>query len=98
MDGIVFQNLRNIENLISLKKDYCIHAKLCEILFKPEGRGKSIEDCAEHFIEEVMDNKKQSICLVHPSVSLAKSPGIVVVNSRATKPKCHTCKGKNASV
>ena len=68
-----------------------------------------MQNCAKYFLNLKVGGKvlkivlstllkklwiiKKSICLVHPSVSLAKSPGIVVVNSRATKPKCHTCKG-----
>ena len=30
---------------------------------------------------------------MHPSGDSEKIPGIIVVNSRSTKPKCHTCKG-----
>ena len=56
MDGIVFQNLRNIENLISLKKDYCIHAKLCEILFKPEGRGKVLKIVLSTLLKKLWPN------------------------------------------
>ena len=38
--------------------------------------------------------KKSSEFLVHPVDSLNKTSGVVVIHSRATKPKCHTCQGK----
>ena len=45
------------------------------------------------FTEILLDDKKLKISLVHPSEEHNKIPGIVIVNSRTSKPKCHTCKG-----
>ena len=44
-----------------------------------------------HYIE-VLPSHKQAISLVHPFTESKENPGIIV-DSRSTKPKCHTCKG-----
>ena len=42
-------------------------------------------------------NDKKCVALVHPIKDTKKrQSGIVVVNSRTTKPKCHTCEGKKS--
>ena len=43
----------------------------------------------------MLENDKKCVALVHTIKDTKKrQPGIVVVNSRTTKPKCHTCEGK----
>ena len=45
------------------------------------------------FIEILIDDNKLKISLVHPSEEHQKIPGIVIISTRTTKPKCHVCKG-----
>ena len=89
----VYENIKNIDNVRNLKNEYCQHAKVCEILF--EEKNVKQQNRQEHFIEILLPskNRKHEICLVHPSEGSEKNPGIIIVNSRSTKPKCHTCKG-----
>ena len=85
----VFHNLRNVKNIDGIKKDYCDHAKLCSVLFSEVSITSQAQDQNE---VEVL--KKSSEFLVHPVDSLNKTSGVVVILSKATKPKCHTCQGK----
>ena len=80
------------EDLTNLKNEYCIYSKLCEILFDPKDVVNVTSAIDEHFIE-VLDCKKQSVSVVHPSMEVLKQSGVIVVNNRSLKPKCHTCKG-----
>ena len=90
--GIAFDNIKNVHNVNSLKEEYCPHAKLSELLFEPKPKERDLKLFDGHYIE-ILSSEKQSIALVHPSTENGKTPGIIVVNSRSTKPKCHTCKG-----
>ena len=44
---------------------------------------------------KILQISREFITLIYPAKALDRSPGIVVLNSRLTKPKCHTCQGKN---
>ena len=87
---ITYENMKNIDDVKTLKSEYCEHAKVCEILFGENG--KKQHNRQEHYIEILLpgEKSKQTISLVHPADESAKMPGIIVVNSRSTKPKCHT--------
>ena len=78
-----------MSKILGIKKDYCDHAKLCSVLFSEVSITGQAQDQNE---VEVL--KKSSEFLVHPVDSLNKTSGVVVIHSRATKPKCHTCQGK----
>ena len=82
----VYENIKNIDNVRNLKNEYCQHAKVCEILF--EEKNEKEQNRQEHFIEILLPckNRKQEICLVHPSGDSEKIPGIIRVqgNQSAT--------------
>ena len=66
---------------------------MCKILFPDANQTKPVSP--EISFVEVLENDKKCVALVHPIKDTKKrQPGIVVVNSRTTKPKCHTCEGK----
>ena len=83
------ENIKNINNTLKIKESYCINSKICEILFQPSQKEKRLGG----FTEILLDDKKLKISLVHPSEEHNKIPGIVIVNARTSKPKCHMCKG-----
>ena len=66
---------------------------LCQILIsdtKPVKPLDSKTNCVE-----VLENGTKFLALVHPCQdSKNQMPGVVVLNSRTRKPKCHTCEGK----
>ena len=86
---VSFENIKNVNDTDRIKESYCIHAKLCEILFVSSQKEKR---CG-FFTEILMDDKKLKISLVHPSEEHQKIPGIVIINTSTTKPKSHTYKG-----
>ena len=88
-----FDNLGQSAHLSSLKEEYCLHAKLCSVIF--DGRGEEIFDIPENGFVDVLKQEKEFIGLVHAPPNLQKKyPGIIVLNSRTTnKQKCHTCEG-----
>ena len=88
-NGIAFSNFKNVHNVDSIKEEYCPHAKLSELLFDPNPKQYDLKLFDGHYIE-ILSSEKQSIALVHPSTENEKNPGIIVVNTRSTKPKCHT--------
>ena len=86
---VSYENIKNINNTLKIKESYCIHSKICEILFQPSQKEKKLGG----FTEILLDDKKLKISLFHPSEEHNKIPGIVIVNARTSKPKCRTCKG-----
>ena len=96
-DLTVFGNLGSVKNIDEMKRAYCIHAKLCSVLFDDKEATLSNKTSGQNEVE-ILKRAPEFISLVHPSSSLHKLPGVVVLNSRATKPKCHTFHGKNASM
>ena len=96
-DMTTFNNLGYIQSLEDMKQDYCEHAKLCTVLFDEE----MVEDDISPESNEVkiLQRSPEFVTLIYPAKALDKLPGIVVLNSRSTKPKCHTAtlvKVKNA--
>ena len=92
-DMTVFGNLGSVKNIDAMKQAYCIHAKLCSILFD-EGKASPSKKTSGQNEIKILKRFPEFISLVHTASSNNKLPGVVVVNSRATKPKCHTCQGK----
>ena len=89
----VFENMRSTENFVHTKSTSCIHVKLCKLIF-PEVKSTKTAPVERNFIE-VLKTGNVYLSLVHPADDKKKKlPGIVVLNSRTTKPKCHTCQGK----
>ena len=75
-----FDNLGQSANLSSLKEEYCLHAKLCSVIF--DGRGEEICDIPENGFVDVLKQEKEFIGLVHAPPNLHKKyPGIIVLNS-----------------
>ena len=75
-----FDNLGQSANLSSLKEEYCLHAKLCSVIF--DGRGEEICDIPENGFVDVLKQEKEFIGLVHAPPNLQKKyPGIIVLNS-----------------
>ena len=91
---LAFENLRKLTDISKIKSEYCIHAQLCELLFTntSSDKQKVYDKKHKHYVE-VLDSHKVKISVVHPSEDSNKLPGVVVLTSRTTKPKCHTCKG-----
>jgi hypothetical protein len=55
---------------------------------------KNLSTQKTNFVE-VLENGRKCLALVHPCQDSKKRlPEVVVLNSRTTKPKCHTCEGK----
>ena len=91
-DMTIFKNLRNVDKIKSIKDEYCNHAKLCSVLFDTKN-DKPFDAVNE--IEILRKNPSEIIALVFPNLSdKVKNPGVLVLNSRMSKPKCHTCEGK----
>ena len=85
------EHVTALENMkLASKESSCIHVQLCSVLF-------SDMTCEKTHIStvEVLQNGSKCVSLVHPPPDKKRRlPGIVVLNSRTTKPKCHTCQGK----
>ena len=91
----ILENMDNVEDYAKSKNKSCIHKKLCKVIFA-ENISKNYNISPEINYIEVLQKGKVCISLVHPSQDNKKTrlPGIVVLNSRTTKPKCDTCEGK----
>ena len=70
----------------------CDQTEPCTVLFNEE----MVEDdkSPENNEVKILQRSPEFITLIYPAKALDKLPGIVVLNSRSTKPKCHTCQGK----
>ena len=92
-NSTVFENM-NIEHYVKTKPLSCIHINLCKVIFAEISSKKaSIPEHCNYV--EVLNKEKVLIALVHPiQDKMGRLPGIVVLNSRTTKPKCDTCEGK----
>ena len=92
-DTTIFENLGAPSDLKNLKEDYCIHAKLCSVIFET----KRNDTCKipDNGLIEILHQDKEFISLVYAPPHLKKKfPGVIFLNSRTTKPKCHSCEGK----
>ena len=92
-DNIVFENMGSLANSESLKEDYCLHAKLCSVIF--DDKIENICEIPETGLVSILLKEKEFISLVFAPPHLKKkNPGIIVLNTRTTKPNCHSCEGK----
>ena len=84
----------DLENYAKTKPCDCIHINLCKVIFSDIPSKNKTPHTASNYVE-VLKKEKVIIALVHPvQDKKGRLPGIVVLNSRTTKPKCQTCSGK----
>ena len=96
MENSITADIEKVNDWSPIEKKMCIHAKLCSILFRPEG--SDVTNANEDFIE-VMKNKipnqEVMVALVHPKDRTAA--GVVVLNTKTNRPKCDTCSGSKCT-
>ena len=92
-NATIFENMNDVEKFVKTKTNQCVHEQLCEVLFHVDDAVKEVLE--DSYVEVLHKSVKENISLVHPPIAdKKKSAGIVIIDSRTSKPKCHTCEGK----
>ena len=82
-DEKTIQNTQKLGNLCQIKEKYCLHAKLCELLFSNQTNSIGIQQCHEEsFIEVLKEDKKEIITIVYPSNVSKKNQGSLLLIER----------------
>ena len=92
-NATIFENMNDVEKFVKTKTNQCVHEQLCEVLFHVDDAVKEVLE--DSYVEVLHKSNKENISLVHPPIAdKKKSAGIVIINRRTSKPKCHTCERK----
>ena len=77
----------------------CLHTKLCELIWgEVIDLDVDISDDEENDLVEVITEKPRYMAVVHPSNHCPKGPGVVILTSKALKPKCIVCPGQDSCI